>query len=258
MRKIDVLYNSNGYIEDVADNSIHIEQENQSLLINATINTDKKVRAYIKAPNGNSTVTDELTPADGVYSCTVSDAYMSKGTLYVGYELYDDTGYIERLEPLKIYIDSFISLGTGNSDNVYVVTVSVGEVETVDFEESAKIENVGTKKDMVLNFKIPRGEKGEKGEKGDKGEQGVSGKDGADGYTPIKGIDYFTPEDIANLGIDDKVDKETFYLTTEDLCHITNKKVDKVEGKDLSQGRQDGVPRSLRSPADRGRAEAEG
>lgn len=55
-----------------------------------------------------------------------------------------------------------------------------------------------------------QGEKGDKGDKGDKGEQGVAGadgkdgKDGADGYTPIKGTDYFTPEEIAEIEEDVK------------------------------------------------------
>ena len=215
MKNIDVIFDKNGYIEDVADNSIHIEQENKSLLINATIETDKKVRAYIKAPNNNSAVTDELTPVDGVYSCVVEDRFMAKGTLYVGYELYDNEGYIERLEPLKIYIDSFVSLGTASTDNVYTVTVKIGEVKTVDFEDPARVENVGTKKDMVLNFDIPRGDtglkgdtgpQGEKGEQGIQGEKGEKGADGEDGYTPQKGVDYFTEEDIKSLGITNKVD----------------------------------------------------
>lgn len=65
----------------------------------------------------------------------------------------------------------------------------------------------------------PQGEKGETGEKGDKGEtgaqgpagqdgkDGIDGKDGADGqdgYTPVKGVDYFTEEDIASLNIPKK------------------------------------------------------
>lgn len=256
MKKIDVIYNLYGYIDEVSDNSIHFEQENESLQINATIETDKKVRAYIKAPNNNSTVTDELTPVGGVYSCTVEGAYMAKGTLYIGYELYDDTGYIERLEPLKIYIDSFVSLDGSNSDNVYVVTITVGNVETVPFEESASVENIGTKKDMILNFKIPRGEtglkgdkgdKGNKGDKGDKGEQGIQGIQGVkgdkgnDGYTPIKGVDYFTDEDIKSLGIDDKVEKIDFNLLSEDVVYLQDStefklsnKVDKEDGKGLS------------------------
>ena len=222
MKKIDVIYNLYGYIDEVSDNSIHFEQENESLQINATIETDKKVRAYIKAPNNNSTVTDELTPVGGVYSCTVEGAYMAKGTMYIGFEMYDDEGYAERVEPLKIYIDSFVSLNPSASDNVYVVTVNIGKVETVDFEEAASVENVGNKKDMVLDFKIPRGERGLKGDKGN------------DGYTPIKGVDYFTDEDIKSLGIDDKVDKTDFNLLSEDVVYLQGIKVDMEEGKGLS------------------------
>lgn len=56
----------------------------------------------------------------------------------------------------------------------------------------------------------PQGLKGDKGEKGDTGEQGIQGIQGIqgekgdkgdDGYTPQKGVDYFTPEDIAELNI---------------------------------------------------------
>ena len=210
MKKIDVKYNADGYIESVTDNAVHFEQENDSLEINAQITTDKKVRAYIKAPNNNSAVTDELTPVDGVYSCMVDGDYMAKGTLYIGYELYDESGYTERLEPLKIYIDSFVNLGGGSSDNVYVVTVKVGTVETLATGEPATVENVGTKKDMILNFGLPRGDKGVKGDRGERGadgKDGINGADGKDGYTPQKGVDYFTAQDIKSLGIDDKVDK---------------------------------------------------
>lgn len=53
----------------------------------------------------------------------------------------------------------------------------------------------------------PQGLKGDKGDKGDTGEQGIQGIQGLkgdkgdDGYTPQKGVDYFTPEDIAGLNI---------------------------------------------------------
>lgn len=245
MKKIDVIYNSDGYIESVTDNSMHFEQENDCLVINATIETDKKVRAYLRASNGNSLVTEEIEPEGNVYSLTVSQEYMAKGSLYAGFELYDGTGYIERLEPLKVYIDSFVSLGGGSSDNVYVVTIKVGNVETLENGEPARVENVGTKKDMILNFGLPRGEQGIKGDKGDKGDtgpqgergiqgvqgiQGVAGKDGKDGYTPVKGVDYFTPADIESLGINDKagidyVDESVAgaYLD------LDNKKADKGE-----------------------------
>ena len=38
-----------------------------------------------------------------------------------------------------------------------------------------------------------------KGDKGDKGEQGLQGEKGNDGYTPQKGVDYWTVEDIAEI-----------------------------------------------------------
>lgn len=51
----------------------------------------------------------------------------------------------------------------------------------------------------------PKGDKGEKGdqgiqgEKGETGEQGPQGERGADGYTPIRGTDYWTEEDKAEI-----------------------------------------------------------
>lgn len=50
--------------------------------------------------------------------------------------------------------------------------------------------------------------KGDKGDKGDKGEQGIqgvpgtdgrNGEDGVNGYTPVRGKDYWTTEDIAQI-----------------------------------------------------------
>ena len=45
----------------------------------------------------------------------------------------------------------------------------------------------------------PRGLQGEKGEKGDKGDKGDTGVTGAAGYTPVKGTDYFTAADKAEM-----------------------------------------------------------
>ena len=66
-------------------------------------------------------------------------------------------------------------------------------------------------KDGASGAKGERGEKGEKGEKGDAGAPGANGKDGAagakgakgdkgdDGYTPVRGVDYCTAADKAEL-----------------------------------------------------------
>ena len=39
----------------------------------------------------------------------------------------------------------------------------------------------------------------EQGPQGEQGEQGIQGEKGEDGYTPVKGVDYFTEEDIAEI-----------------------------------------------------------
>ena len=77
-------------------------------------------------------------------------------------------------------------------------TIQIGSVETVEPYENAMVENVGTSEDVVLNFKIPKGEQGvegkigpqgligPKGEKGDMGPQGLKGDKGEPGPSTIQ------------------------------------------------------------------------
>ncbi len=51
----------------------------------------------------------------------------------------------------------------------------------------------------VQGIQGEKGEKGDKGDKGDTGATGAQGEKGADGYTPVKGTDYFTDEDKAEM-----------------------------------------------------------
>lgn len=68
--------------------------------------------------------------------------------------------------------------------------------------------------DFLLSLGIPAGEKGEPGAdgsdgadgadgepgpQGEKGEKGDTGPAGADGYSPVRGVDYWTEEDIAEI-----------------------------------------------------------
>lgn len=55
-------------------------------------------------------------------------------------------------------------------------TIEVGTVTTVDYDQPATVENVGTPSAAKFNFSIPKG------------------------YTPEKGKDYWTPEDIKSIG----------------------------------------------------------
>lgn len=146
---------------------------------------------------------------------------MAEGELLVGFELYDALGYIERLDPLKIHIDSFVSLGEENEPNVYVVTASVGEVKTLTPGKSAYVKNTGTSRDLVLEFGIPKGEKGAKGDKGDKGDR------------PVKGVDYYTAEERQEIVKDFENDIEN--IAKNALCDKANVLVKKSEtGKNLN------------------------
>ena len=55
---------------------------------------------------------------------------------------------------------------------------------------------VGSQSEWLASLK---GDKGDKGEKGDTGEQGIQGERGTDGHTPVKGTDYWTASDKAEI-----------------------------------------------------------
>ena len=66
-------------------------------------------------------------------------------------------------------------------------TIRVGSTETVESSEPALVINTGTKEDVILNFKIPKGDKGDKGEQGIQGMQGPKGEQGDKGDIGLKG-----------------------------------------------------------------------
>lgn len=67
------------------------------------------------------------------------------------------------------------------------VSISIGTTETVDPEFDSEVINVGTDQDLILNFKIPRGEVGEIGVTGPQGPQGPQGEPGPQGIQGIPG-----------------------------------------------------------------------
>ena len=60
----------------------------------------------------------------------------------------------------------------GDRGDIGPATIKVGTAETVSELENASVSNSGTEKDVILDFKIPRGEKGEIGPRGLPGEIG--------------------------------------------------------------------------------------
>lgn len=74
------------------------------------------------------------------------------------------------------------------------------------------------------------GEKGETGERGEKGQDGTNGKNGLDGYTPVRGKDYWTNEDVlaikehCNSYIDSQL-----AIINERLTSLTEKEIENEE-----------------------------
>lgn len=75
----------------------------------------------------------------------------------------------------------------GEKGDSGTASISIGKVETVDASCDAEVINVGTSENVILDFKIPRGECGEEGpmglqgatgEKGDLGPMGPQGEKG--------------------------------------------------------------------------------
>lgn len=63
-----------------------------------------------------------------------------------------------------------------------------------------------------------KGETGGPGADGKDGKDGQNGADGKDGYTPVKGVDYFTEEDILSLEIPTKtsqLENDSDFITKE-------------------------------------------
>lgn len=55
-------------------------------------------------------------------------------------------------------------------------TIQIGNIKTIEYTEEAEVINVGTPSDVVLDFKIPKGEKGDKGDIGPRGLPGEIGR----------------------------------------------------------------------------------
>ena len=96
-------------------------------------------------------------------------------------------------------------------------TITVGQTETVEPTSLAEVTNTGTNKDVILNFKIPKGEKGEIGPKCEKGEIGPRGLPGEIGISQAITIDEtetIEPNELAEVQDDfeSNIHHLTFYI----------------------------------------------
>lgn len=108
-----------------------------------------------------------------------------------------------------ITVDKELSLTSTNPVQNKVITQKIQEIQSQlkNGVSIQKVEQTTTSTEdngiNIITVTLSNGTKttfevrnGSKGSKGDKGEQGVQG---ADGYTPVKGKDYFTIEDVQNI-----------------------------------------------------------
>lgn len=85
----------------------------------------------------------------------------------------------------------------GTSGGYYIPSVTQSSGSTMEVSFSASKGNMTPVESQTIV--LPSGAKGDKGDKGDTGATGAAGKDGADGKTPVKGTDYFTAADKAEM-----------------------------------------------------------
>ncbi len=96
-------------------------------------------------------------------------------------------------------------------------TINIGKVETVDSSKQAEVINTGTSEDVILDFKIPKGDKGDAGEKGIQGETGPRGLPGEIGRSEHISIDLTETLDPGNPAevldtFENMVHHLTFYI----------------------------------------------
>ena len=103
-------------------------------------------------------------------------------------------------------VDRYEELINIDIDNIEMDMTNVATKDFVDERIDEKLANV-------------EGIEGPQGPQGEQGIQGPQGEKGADGYTPVKGVDYFTQEELNELLYDDSELRGMFivdepYMTT--------------------------------------------
>lgn len=113
----------------------------------------------------------------------------------------DDVDFRTETRPLRFYYNKDAS-GEITPEEISGVNTVVNILE----EEITKVDSLETElRDLITDIqnKLDNGEfdgkDGKDGRDGQDGRDGVDGKDGQDGYTPQKGIDYFTEQDIEEI-----------------------------------------------------------
>lgn len=192
MKKINLTYNDKGYISNTYDDGeFYIaQQEDKAVIISATFpgNLVGSVNAYVKSGSGGDVIENcgTIDINKHTVELALDSKYLAYNYLKVGFEVKTSTKEI-RFEPLTLEVDEFVNVTGSSTPSPYTVSVKVGNVTQLEPDAEPTITNTGTEKHLVLNFGIPKGEEGKVGPKGEPG------------YTPVKGVDYFTTQEIEEI-----------------------------------------------------------
>lgn len=107
---------------------------------------------------------------------------------------------------------NMVALGLSNvtiNDKTGVVTFILNDGSSASYtfpkpKDGVSVIGVSDKGDGIFTLLLSDGSETSavqtiKGDKGDKGNHGDKGDPGADGYTPVKGTDYWTADDISEI-----------------------------------------------------------
>ena len=123
-------------------------------------------------------------------------------TVYINESGYEDGGIPEDPSPTVyeqiIAMLNEIETGGIPDDKIAAAVQAYLEAHTVESLTEEDVQRIVSEYVAAHKDEL-KGDNGDKGDKGDTGAPGADGKDGADGYTPVRGTDYWTSEDIAEI-----------------------------------------------------------
>jgi len=179
----DEFVNGNAILEIQRDNEkyyLTMQKENESYylpILSSLLTNPTTIIMQVRITEGTS-ITDIPVWKSNKFYLKVEESINAETTIPEEYPEWIDIANAKLNE-----IDESIQ----EVDNIDIDVEKVGNTSTVSV----------TKKDGTE--KIVEILDGEKGNKGDTGATGPKGADGQDGYTPQKGIDYFTEQDIEEI-----------------------------------------------------------
>ncbi len=181
MKEYKVIFDSDG--RQVSFNeSYAVDGDHNSVKITAVFPEEyagltKRV-AYVKSTGGSSDVIDLDNN-----TLTLTSDYLFAGTTSVTFELTNNDGTQGiRFQKVDILVAPAVNPTGDKVYNTYMLSFSVAETVTSEPGAEAKVENLGTNRNVKLKFTIPKGEPFRyedftqeqlAGLKGDKGEQGL-------------------------------------------------------------------------------------